>query len=239
MIRDAISNEDVAAARSELETMAESLEPTCAEIHFEGAAREHVHETDPREVPSELRKSLVRKFMGFVENHPPLAKIAQHERLRATVESLAEESTFVFQDMAMIKPPGGREKPWHQDHAYFNLALETRVVAAWIALSEATIANGCMHVIPGGHRDGPRVHFAERDFQLCDRDVVRERRLAATMRSGDVLLFDAKLPHGTPTNRTNDWRWALQFHYVPKSVIETDDAARLAVFGSEGHGVSC
>ena len=31
--------------------------------------------------------------------------------------------------MALLKPPGGgREKPWHQDKAYFNLTLDTPVV---------------------------------------------------------------------------------------------------------------
>ncbi|WP_269542094.1 phytanoyl-CoA dioxygenase family protein [Cerasicoccus fimbriatus] len=39
----------------------------------------------------------------------------------------------------------GREKPWHQDKAYFDFPLNDRVVGVWIALGEATVANGCMH----------------------------------------------------------------------------------------------
>ena len=31
-----------------------------------------------------------------------------------------EGGVRMMQDMSMVKPPGGREKPWHQDHAYFN-----------------------------------------------------------------------------------------------------------------------
>ena len=34
----------------------------------------------------------------------------------------------------MIKPPGGREKPRHQDHAYFKLPLSTPVVGVWLAV---------------------------------------------------------------------------------------------------------
>jgi hypothetical protein len=31
-----------------------------------------------------------------------------------------DEKPEVFQDMILVKPPNvGREKPWHQDHAYF------------------------------------------------------------------------------------------------------------------------
>ncbi|MFW6213947.1 MAG: phytanoyl-CoA dioxygenase family protein [Spirochaetota bacterium] len=40
--------------------------------------------------------------------------------------------------MALVKPPGGREKPWHQDHACFDLPLDSTIVGVWIALGHAT-----------------------------------------------------------------------------------------------------
>ena len=177
--------------------------------------------------------------MGFVDQHPSLDAVADYRPMVEVVEQIVGESVWLFQDMAMIKPPRGREKPWHQDHAYFNLPLETRIVAAWIALSDASVANGCMHVISGGHREGPRTHFARRDWQLCDQHVLQENQLALPMKAGDVMLFDGKLPHRTPTNRTNEWRWALQFHYLPHTASEVDESVRLEAFGSEGKDVTC
>jgi phytanoyl-CoA hydroxylase len=59
------------------------------------------------------------------------------------------------------------------------------------------------------------------------------------MEVGDVLLFDGKVPHGTPINQTDQFRWAVQYHYRPKGAVKTDDEARLAVFGSEGRDVTC
>ena len=59
------------------------------------------------------------------------------------------------------------------------------------------------------------------------------------MAAGDVLLFDGKLPHGTPANRTAEFRWAVQYHYRPAAAILVDDEARLAAFGSEGRDVTC
>ena len=78
-----------------------------------------------------------------------------------------------------------------------------------------------------------------RVWQICDTDVVRERRLAVPMAVGDVLLFAGKLPHGTPTNRTEQQRWALQLHYIPRDAREVDEGLRLETFGSEGKDVSC
>ncbi len=187
-----------------------------------------------------LRARLVRKLMGFVGTHPPLAAIAYHPGLLDIVARLLGGRTpELFQDMALVKPPRGREKPWHQDHAYFNLALDVPIVGVWIPFGEVTPANGCMHVLAGGHRAGPRVHFKRRDWQICDTDVETGGRLAVPMRAGDALLFAGKLPHGTPVNTTDRQRWAVQFHYRPAAAREVDDAARLAAFGSEGKGVTC
>ena len=261
LVRDAIPREVVEAAVAELQGMREADDPDCQGVYFEGLIRGWLglSSFDPdlpdtpqltqlamseavdslAELPREARIDLVRKFMGFVVTHPPLAAVAHYGPLLRTIGRMAGAPLQLFQDMAMIKPPEGREKPWHQDHAYFNLPLDTPVVAAWVALSDATIENGCMHVMPGGNRTGPRIHFMRRDWQICDTDVVRERRLAVPMAVGDVLLFDGKLPHGTPTNRTEQQRWALQLHYIPRDAREVDEGLRLETFGSEGKDVSC
>ncbi len=261
LVRDAVPHALVDEAVRELQAMREADAPGCQTIYFEGLIREKLGLSafapdlpdTPRfgqlamgeavdslaELPRQARSELVRKFMGFVDSHPPLAAVAQHPPLVQTVERIVGSQPRLFQDMAMIKPPGGREKPWHQDHAYFNLPLDTRVVAAWVALSDVTVDNGCMHVIPGGHRDGPRIHFMRRDWQICDTDVVQERRQAVPMAVGDLMLFDGKLPHGTPTNRTDGQRWALQLHYIPRDASEVDESLRLASFGSGGKEVSC
>ena len=96
-----------------------------------------------------------------------------------------------------------------------------------------------MHVLPGSHRRGPQTHFMRRDWQICDSDIAGQPQIFIAMDAGDMLLFDAKLAHGTPSNETAQVRWAAQFHYVPANVGEIADSERLAVFGSEGKDVTC
>jgi len=168
-----------------------------------------------------------------------LTRLARHSELLGLVERLVGGRPELFQDMALVKPAQGREKPWHQDHAYFNLALDTPIVGVWIPMAEVTPENGCMHLLAGGHKGGPRIHFKRRDWQICDTDVETTGRVAVPMAAGDVLLFDGKLPHGTPVNRTEDFRWAVQYHFRPARAVQVDDAARLAAFGSEGRDVTC
>ena len=262
MVRGLLPTDEVRAARAELEAMALADAPSCAMIWYEAALRDHLaldpsrdREIDGRtsgigfaagqegrglpDIDPALRARYVRKFMGFVDRMTALTRLARHSELLGLVERLVGGRPELFQDMALVKPAQGREKPWHQDHAYFNLALDTPIVGVWIPMAEVTPENGCMHLLAGGHKGGPRIHFKRRDWQICDTDVETTGRVAVPMAAGDVLLFDGKLPHGTPVNRTEDFRWAVQYHFRPARAVQVDDAARLAAFGSEGRDVTC
>jgi len=263
VVHGAFSTTRVQAARQELYRLGTSPRPDCESVYFEGAVRQQLPalkaksvaapkgrrfvdlalgHTGKRLPPLEpaTRMRFVRKFMGFTrEENPALKALAEDPALMRVAGRILGGKPGLYQDMALIKPPGGREKPWHQDRAYFNLTQTTRILGVWIALDRATPENGCMQVVEGGHREGPRVHFMRRDWQICDSEVARLPRVAIPMKAGGCLLFDALLPHGTPANRTDRQRWAVQYHYVSADSRETGDEDRLAVFGSEGKGVSC
>lgn len=189
----------------------------------------------------DVRLDGVRRLMSFVQQDSRLAAVAQDPALLSTVRRLlGTDDVRLIQDMALLKPPGGgREKPWHQDKAFFDLDLEAPVVGVWIALDEATVANGCMHVIRGSHREGPVPHFNRRDWQICDTDVRTVDDVAVPLPSGGALFFDGHLHHGTPANRTTTRRRALQFHYAPADIADIATQARLDVFGLEGRGAEC
>ncbi|MCY3710375.1 MAG: phytanoyl-CoA dioxygenase family protein, partial [Caldilineaceae bacterium] len=90
----------------------------------------------------EEKQDYVRKFMSFVDYDERLNELAHHPLLLALVERLIGEAPVLFQSMALLKPPRlGRDKPWHQDAAYFQIELDAKVVGCWMALDEATIEN--------------------------------------------------------------------------------------------------
>ena len=192
------------------------------------------------EMPLEEKQDYVRKFMSFVDYDERLNELAHHPLLLALVERLIGESPVLFQSMALLKPPRlGRDKPWHQDAAYFQIELDAKVVGCWIALDEATIENGCMVIAPGSHLKGPVVHFRRRDWQICDTDVDNSGAMAVPLKPGGLLIFQSLLHHGTPPNQTGSRRRALQFHYRPQSAPLTSQEERLAILGGEGLGAEC
>jgi phytanoyl-CoA hydroxylase len=169
--------------------------------------------------------------------------MSYHPKLLAAVARLlntaATATPILFQDQALLKPPRlGREKPWHQDKAYFNLDKHEPVVGVWVALDEATPENGCMHLMPELGRE-PIVHFQRRDWQVCDTLVQGKPCIAAPLKPGGLLFFDGLLVHGTPHNNSSQRRRALQFHYHRQVFPKVSNAARLAVFGEEGKTVTC
>ena len=222
VVQEAFTMAQVEAARQELYRLGTSPQPDCESVYFEGAVRQQLPALQGKPVSASsgrrfvdlalghtgkrlpslepaARMRFVRKFMGFTrEENPGLKDLAEAPALIRVVSRLLGAKPTLYQDMALIKPPGGREKPWHQDRAYFNLTQTTPIVGIWIALDEATPENGCMQVVEGGHRQGPRLHFLRRDWQICDSEVARLPRVAIPMRSGGCLLFDALLPHGNP-----------------------------------------
>jgi phytanoyl-CoA hydroxylase len=191
-------------------------------------------------LPLEKRLDAVRKFWDFVAFEPRLDAMARHPKLLRVLERVLGEPPKLFQDMALLKPPMiGREKPWHQDHAYFDYPIGTRVVGVWIALDEATVENGCMRMLAGGHHEGPRLHFQRRDWQICDTQMKGVKPVAVPLKPGGLVLFDGLLPHGTPTNFSPTRRRAVQYHYHNASAQKTSREARMAIFGTEGKDVTC
>jgi phytanoyl-CoA hydroxylase len=233
-IEQGFSAAEIAAASAGLTDLVMGRYPDFAGLQFEGSAR-----TRLAQLSADERHDAVRKLMWFTAVEPRLDALARHPRLLALVERLLGEGPEMFQDMALLKPPRGREKPWHQDKAYFTYTPETPVVGVWIAIDEASTENGCMRVRTGSHRAGPVIHFQRRDWQICDTDGRDNEVVAVPLRPGGVLFFDGLIQHGTPYNATGQRRRAVQYHYAPATAQKVPDEERLALFGSEGKDVEC
>lgn len=234
-VRQAFTPAEMQAAIDGIASLIMGEHPDFEHVVFEAAVKDRLADMGPDE-----RMDCVRKLGVFEAHEPRLKAISQHAALLKVVTQLLHGRTpEMFQDMALLKPPMiGREKPWHQDHAYFDYPLDTPVVGVWIALDDANIDNGCMQILPGRHHE-PLIHFKRRDWQLCDTAVLGTESVAAPLPSGGMLLFDGKLPHGTPHNNSPKRRRALQFHYAPDDIHKSPPEVRLAAFGSEGKDVTC
>ena len=124
---------------------------------------------------------------------------------------------------------------WHQDSTYWGLDSDD-VVTAWVALSGATPASGCMDFIPGSHKIDqlPHLDTFHRDNLLSRGqeiavEVERDKAVMAPLAAGEMSLHHIKLVHGSEPNRSDDRRIGLAIRYIPTRVRQTRvrDAATL------------
>jgi ectoine hydroxylase-related dioxygenase (phytanoyl-CoA dioxygenase family) len=123
-----------------------------------------------------------------------------------------------FQSQFILKNPGVIGQPWHQDSYYFEFDRQPQV-GVWVALSRATLENGCLWVLPGSHASGrifkhvpDRRPAANRGYlEIVDQD--ESARVPALMSPGDVLFFHSYLMHMSTDNVANERRSAMVYHY--------------------------
>jgi len=204
-------------------------------VMVEAGAREAFKSMDMAE-----RREVVRKVFNFVDVEPRLTALSKHVEILSVVRRIMGAEPKMLQDMALLKPARiGREKAWHQDCAYFNVNTDTTVVGVWIALDAATLENGCLHVIPESHRQGPHPHFKVRDWQICDTDVRTAESVPIPLEPGGILFWHGLTHHGSPSNRSDKGRRGIQLHYQPEDVAEMTKEERLGIYGGEGLGMTC
>ncbi len=234
-VRRALSPQEVEVARQAIWDLIDGKVETYKGVQAEGSMRK-----DFRSLGKLDRREAVRKIFRFVEFDDRLMALSNHDGIHAVLAKIMGEPAKLFQDMGLIKPPRiGQEKPWHQDSAYFNLSPETDVVGVWIALDEATADNGCLHVIPGSNGKGTHPHFKRRDWQICDTDIQLDQDVMVELPPGGCLFWHGLTHHGSPSNRSDMRRRALQYHYCPQSAKDITVDERLAIYGGEGLGVEC
>jgi ectoine hydroxylase-related dioxygenase (phytanoyl-CoA dioxygenase family) len=130
---------------------------------------------------------------------------------------LDDDDIDCFQSQFILKNPGVIGQPWHQDSYYFAFDRQPQI-GVWVALSEATLANGCLWVLPGSHTGRIHRHVPDRRpaanrgyLEIIDQDTRAET--PALMAPGDVLFFHSFLMHRSKDNLANTRRAAMVYHY--------------------------
>lgn len=95
----------------------------------------------------------------------------------------------------------------------------------WLAVTEATLENGCLRVLPGSHREPVHEHEPDRHpnanygyVEIVDHDMGGSERLL--MDPGDLLLFDSHLMHRSTDNESAGIRAAMVFHYAATGTVD-------------------
>ena len=132
---------------------------------------------------------------------------------------------------------------WHQDLHYWGLEGDDEVTA-WVALSPANRASGCMKFVPGSHRQVAEHRDTFHEDNLLTRgqeiavEVDEAEAVAAELAPGEMSLHHGRLFHASDPNGTDDRRIGLAIRYIPTSMRQAVGGRMAAtlVRGEDRHG---
>jgi ectoine hydroxylase-related dioxygenase (phytanoyl-CoA dioxygenase family) len=149
--------------------------------------------------------------------------VARSERLRAfsahpfftgVCADLVGPDVRLYWDQAVYKKPEKpRRFPWHQDNGYAFVEPQ-QYLTCWVALTDATLQNGCPQVARGLHRSGTLAHtYVDPLGWECFTDPADVA--VAEVPAGGVVVFSSLTPHLTGPNLTDSVRKAYILQYAP------------------------
>jgi len=150
---------------------------------------------------------------------PVFDAFSRQAGLAEIAKQIGFDDPRLLQSMYIVKAPHvGGEVTSHTDHT-FLWTEPMSVVGFWFAIEDATLENGCMWALPGGHRLPARKRFRRAAdgtvFDVLDPEpypTVGEVALPA--KKGTLILLHGLLPHRSNPNTSDRPRDAYTVHVI-------------------------
>src|SRR6201991_3994372 len=102
----------------------------------------------------EKEKSINKIGHALHDLDPVFAEFSRGQKVKELASAIGVASPLLLQSMYIFKQPNiGGEVTCHQDST-FLYTEPIDIAGLWFALEDATVDNGCLWALPGGHRHG-------------------------------------------------------------------------------------
>ena len=156
---------------------------------------------------------------------PAVFDMITSERILNTVECLiGSEITSNPIQHVRIKPPEREVQhgetrahivstDWHQDRAVtLEAADDTEMVTVWLAITDATVENGCLQVKPGKTQE-MIPHCALTQLGIREKFLPKQDAVPTPVKAGGGVIFHPLTPHASLRNLSNEYRWSFDLRY--------------------------
>jgi len=179
------------------------------------------------------RLSMLRAYSARLL--PSFDKLSRHPRLIAAVSQIIGPNLLVWGSGLFIKEPHSKSYvSWHQDLNYWGLEGEQEVTA-WVALTPATVANGCMRFVPGSHRQKIVPHvdsFAKDNLLSRGQEIAvkvdESKAVNVELKPGQASFHHGHIFHGSAPNGTDGRRIGVAIRYIATSMKQVSGERLLA-----------
>lgn len=128
----------------------------------------------------------------------------------------------IWHDQALIKRPWANPTSWHLDTPFWSFS-DRKALSIWVALDDATLANGCLYFIPASFKEttyenkgiGKNMNGIFEAYP----QFAQVASVAAPMKAGSCSFHNGLTIHGAGANMTNGYRRAMTCAYMPDGNI--------------------
>ena len=175
-----------------------------------------------------------QKIVNLFRHDPVFAEVLQNEAIGSLAHDLAEAPVRVWEDQMIYKPPREQDAvlAWHRDYTFWDHVGPPELFTCWIALDDATTANGCMCVIPGSHRW--EMPFSREDVDVGDPHWVLGQEgvpegadlapVPCEVKAGHCHFHHCRTLHGSYGNSTENPRYSYILHLMPGTTRRLGDS---------------
>ena len=164
------------------------------------------------------KRRCLRRYPNLVM--PFIDALTRNPKVTGPVAEILGEDLLVLDCPFFIKEANSPHfVSWHQDLHYWGLEGEDEVTA-WVALSPATSASGCMRFVAGSHNRIVDHRDTFNDANLLTRgqeiavEVDDSDAIDAQLQPGQMSLHHGRVFHASNPNTTDDRRIGLAIRYV-------------------------
>lgn len=187
----------------------------------------------------------VRRIFDPMARHPAFHDLVLNPKILDVVENLIGPDIQLHHTKLNLKPPSSREArfEWHQDYPFFP-HTNFDLLAVMIYFDDSTEENGCLTIVPGSHKWGPRNHLFAKDgafsSQLEDKSVVQDpsRWLKVPVPAGGMELHHCNMLHSSTANRGTNPRSAMVIQYRAADNVALGGNTSNIGFGMQVRGVN-
>ena len=168
---------------------------------------------------------LGRRRQFLRHRHPDFPDLEEF-LLTGAPAKLAQElfggQAYLFNEQFVVKgAKKGASFAWHQDGAYVGFDHKA-YLTVWIALDDATLANGCVYILPRNLQEHPDLdpHEWVEDGSEMNGYTGEDPGVAMACESGSVIGFSSLTLHRSGANTTEFPRRAYICQYSPEPIID-------------------
>ncbi|MGB2868886.1 MAG: phytanoyl-CoA dioxygenase family protein [Bacteroidota bacterium] len=137
----------------------------------------------------------------------------------------------LYHDQALIKEPGGKPTPWHQDHYYWPLETEN-TITMWMPLIDVTPQMGTMSFATGSHKNKSfkQLPISETSQEYFER-IIRDEKCPTpsySLNAGDATFHSGWTLHSAHGNGSTQRREVITIIYYADGtrIMEPDNDHR-------------